>query len=517
MMVDGDAAHALSRLARERWCAANGNRFEISPHGDPWPASVTPDFTDIDVAISRTEPGTDRPQVAEVEALFLDSIDAAEHEIYIENQFVTASTVADRLAKRLRRNKTLEVVIVAPRSHETWFESHTMRNGRIRFWRKVKRAGKDRVRLLYPSVEQGDVETDTMIHSKIMVIDDKFLRVGSANLNHRSMGADTECDLAVEARNKNQRTAITRVRNRLLGEHCGVDEAAVEAALEEHKSLAAVADMLSANGHRLLPIKDGKLDHGTLARAGEEIADPGTPPQFQKIGQHLIAGLHFAPKAVPWSILAGTVLVLALTLAWYFTPLSTMAAPDHVQNILESSSERPWAPAVVIGVFILAGLVAFPVTILIIATAAAFGPWLGILYSVAGALASAALMHFFGQFGHRALGRILGPRWASVRDRLARRGILTVVAVRVVPIAPFTLVNLAAGASSISLRDFLIGTLIGLTPGILAMSFLGSRLVQVLSTPTVTEIAILLASATGWIALAFAAQATVSRYWNRAS
>ncbi len=89
---------------------------------------------------------------------------------------------------------------MAPRSHDSWVERHTMRNGRIRFWRRIHAAGGNRVRLLYPAVEQGGHATDTMIHSKVMVVDDRFLRVGSANMNNRSMGADTECDLAIEAR-----------------------------------------------------------------------------------------------------------------------------------------------------------------------------------------------------------------------------------------------------------------------------------------------------------------------------
>ena len=97
-----------------------------------------------------------------------------------------------------------------------------MRNGRIHFWRAVKKAGGDRVRLMYPHVDDGKDGVPTMIHSKVMVIDDRFLRIGSANINNRSMGADSECDLAIEARNAKERRAIVDIRNRLLGEHCGV-------------------------------------------------------------------------------------------------------------------------------------------------------------------------------------------------------------------------------------------------------------------------------------------------------
>ena len=59
--------------------------------------------------------------------------------IYIENQFLTSPLIADRLADRLHARPELEVVIVAPRSHDSWVEAHTMRNGRIRFWRRIAR------------------------------------------------------------------------------------------------------------------------------------------------------------------------------------------------------------------------------------------------------------------------------------------------------------------------------------------------------------------------------------------
>ena len=242
MMVDGAAAQALAQLARERWCRANGGVPRVEPYGDPWPDTVRADFTDVEVGIARTQPRYDGEEaVREAETLFVDSIDLAERQIYIENQFLSSALIADRLAERLSRCPGLEVVIVAPRSHDSWVERRTMRNGRIRFWRRLSAAGGDRVRLLYPAVDQDGRATDTMIHSKIMVVDDRFLRVGSANMNNRSMGADTECDLAVEARTDREREAVLEIRNRLLGEHCGVTAADVAAFLARHGSLVRAA------------------------------------------------------------------------------------------------------------------------------------------------------------------------------------------------------------------------------------------------------------------------------------
>jgi len=217
MMVDGAAARALGALARERWARATGEHVPPAPSGSPWPREVEPDFTDVEIAIARTLPvDEDQEEVREVEALFYDMIARAERMIYIENQFLTCLPIAKALAQRMHQKPELEVVMVAPHTPDTWLESHTMRNGRIRFLRALQESGVgNRVRLLCPEVRQAERITHTMVHSKVMIVDDALLRIGSANLNNRSMGTDTECDLAIEAQDEGQRHDIATIRARL--------------------------------------------------------------------------------------------------------------------------------------------------------------------------------------------------------------------------------------------------------------------------------------------------------------
>jgi phosphatidylserine/phosphatidylglycerophosphate/cardiolipin synthase-like enzyme/uncharacterized membrane protein YdjX (TVP38/TMEM64 family) len=560
MMVDGEAARALALLARARWCHANGGKPEVWPEGQPWPESVEPDFTDVEVAITRTQPRYHREEeVREAEALFIESIGRAERTIYIENQFMTSGVVASALARRLREQPELEVVMVAPRSHDSFVERRTMRNGRIRFWRTVKAAGGARVRLLYPSIEENGQSTYTMIHSKIMVVDDSFLRVGSANLNNRSMGADTECDLAIEAATDRERTTITRLRNRLLGEHCGVSAEDVAAAVAEQGSLVRVADQLCRNGHCLSPIDDGQPDRTILARLAERVADPARPLRLGRLAGRFLPRLLFhgsrtigrrlakredrraarerevkaarepshndensAQEGILGRagvlVVAALALIVLLTLAWQFTGLKELAQPDRIRELLEGAEGEPWALGLVVGLFLLGGAVAFPVTILILATAAVFGPWWGMLYASAGVAASAGLMFAVGaRFGQEVPKRLLGKRWDRLRDRLQRRGLLAMVALRVVPVAPFSLVNLAAGAGSIRFVDFGLGTLIGMGPGIAAIALMGDRIAKVLANPSAGQIGVLALCVAGWIGLSFGAQAIVSRLGERTS
>ena len=113
-----------------------------------------------------------------------------------------------------------------------------------------------------------------------------------------------------------------------------------------------------------------------------------------------------------------------------------------------------------------------------------FGPWLGPVYTVAGATLSAALTFAIGRhLGRETIRRIAGHRVNELSRRLARRGLLAIVFVRMLPIAPFSIVNVVAGASHIRWFDFLLGTLVGLLPGIVSMTFFVDRAIAALRHP----------------------------------
>jgi phosphatidylserine/phosphatidylglycerophosphate/cardiolipin synthase-like enzyme/uncharacterized membrane protein YdjX (TVP38/TMEM64 family) len=511
MMVDGRAAQALASLARGRWCRAYGTEPELQPAGDPWPPSVLPDFTDVEVGIARTQPGFEQQAaVREVEALFLDSIRSARRSIYIENQFVTSLDIAGQLARRLDECPELEAVVVLPRAYGSWVVSQTLGQERARALRTLERFGKDRVRVVYPAVDDGGKSVDTMVHSKVMVVDDRLLRVGSANLNNRSMAVDTECDLVIEARTDAERAAVLKVRNQLLGDHCGVDADAVSAMLAGHGSLVAVVDRLSSNGHRLRPVEDCEPRDSDLAEALTAILDPKKPLSFPSIWQRV--GGRLSGKIVAASAVAGAIVLF--TLLWHLLP-PEVASRERVQALLSSASESAFAPLLVVATYVVAGVVAFPVLVLIVATAAIFGPWFGFVYAVLGVLASALFTYLIGRWlGRDLLFRALGTRCDRVRKEIDKRGVLAVAAIRLVPVAPFTVVNLMAGACSIAVVDYVAGTLIGMLPGLIVISALGHQVVAMLTTLSARDAAVLALLVLAWLTLVLGAQALVGR-WKR--
>ena len=516
MLVDGRAAMALAGLVRERWAQAACERLlPVRTGTDPWPDTVEPDFRAVDVALSRTEPaGLDRSEIREVKTLFLDMIAAARRFIYIENQFLTCANLAHGLAAALRKRPGLEVLIVVPKTHNSWIGERAMLAGRLRFMEILRAAAPPgRVRVVHPQVVEGEETANVMVHAKLMIVDDRLLRVGSANLCNRSMGTDTECDLTIEVADSTDRRAIRAIRDRLLAEHCGAQPAEIGAVIERTGSLLAAVDAFDGRAHRLVEIADAPAAGEEVFAPVEALADPESPIS--------IAGLIGANGTAPparrrlRAVAKLGVAVAAVTLIlllWRYTALQELTRPSALEGFMAGIAENPLTPVVVILLFVCAGLVGFPVTVLIAATAVSFGAWPGLPYAAAGAMASATVTYGVGSWlGARALRRFLGPRLNRIRRGIARRGILAITTVRLVPIAPFTLVNLVAGALKIPLADYLIGTALGLAPGLLAMSLLGDQLSRILAGPTFFDVGVLIAVVIAWIGLSIALQPLLAR------
>jgi uncharacterized membrane protein YdjX (TVP38/TMEM64 family)/phosphatidylserine/phosphatidylglycerophosphate/cardiolipin synthase-like enzyme len=514
MGVTGEAARVVAELVAERWRAAT---HEVLPSlgalAEPATLAVeTPHFRDVPVAVARTVPSLgEAPEVREVEALFGDMIDAAERAIYIENQFLTCLPIAERLVQRMRARPELEVLVVAPLKHHTWIEHTTMQNGRVRFIDVFRQAGvSDRIALLACEVGGEERREGKMIHAKVMIVDDRLLRVGSANLANRSMGADSECDLVVAADTPEDRKTVRTIRDGLIAEHCGCTAEAVGRAIDQKGSLLAAVDHAGKNC-RLV-----EVDEETSPSAGMEwIADPDRP--LMEIEP--IAGIGGKGRGRrQWRLIAAGALVVAIVLAglaWHYSGAAGLTDPRRLADYLETLPGGMTGALLVAGIFVLAGLVAFPVTLLIGATAIAFGAWPGLPYAALGALASALATYGIGRLiGPEVLRRRMGPRMTRLREAISERGVLAVAGVRLLPVAPFSIVNLIAGAFRIPVVDYTVGTLLGLAPGLVLLTALGDRLLAAIRDPSPWRILLLVAVLVAWGLMSFGLQVLISR-WRR--
>jgi phosphatidylserine/phosphatidylglycerophosphate/cardiolipin synthase-like enzyme/uncharacterized membrane protein YdjX (TVP38/TMEM64 family) len=490
MLVDGDAAAALGELARERWRRATGDVIDapapVRDH-DPWPASLQPLMHNVPVAIARTvaEYAGD-PGVREVEQLYLDSIAAAERFIYIENQYLSAHCIRDALVECLQQKDSLEVVIVMPEKTGGWLEQHTMDVLRSRLVGQLQETGHaERLRLYYPQLTPSS-DTSLMVHAKVMVVDDRLLRVASSNLSNRSMGLDCECDLAVEAEaGSEEQRAITNIRECLLAEHLGAEADVLAEAMHQERSLIKAIESLRGGERTLQPL-DTEVDPQVDQLVPESaLIDPEQPLDSEQIVNHFVPDEH-KPHTARGVILAVLMLaaLLGLAAAWRWTTLGDWLDLDALIGQAEALNAHPATPLLVIPGIALAGSLAVPLTLLVVTAVLAFGPLAGFFYALAGAVLSALLSYLAGRGAGRDLvRRFAGKRLNSVSKKLSQRGILTVVTLRIVPVAPFAVINLVAGASHIRLRDFALGTVLGLLPGLVAIAIFADSFVRSIRDP----------------------------------
>jgi len=186
--------------------------------------------------------------------------------------------------------------------------------------------------------------------------------------------------------------------------------------------------------------------------------------------------LHLSIRALGY--VAGWLVVgSCLALAWHWTPLKGLDI-EMLMRWGQPFSEHAAAPLVIVFAYAAASFVLFPRPLLTLAFIVIFGPWRTALYGISGLLLAAAAAFWFGATHGAGPAQRLAPEGLDVvTARLRRGGIFSVLVIRMLPIAPFTVVNLLAGALQIRFSDFIIGTFLGLLPGTLTTIVVGDRLI----------------------------------------
>ncbi|SDB33587.1 Phosphatidylserine/phosphatidylglycerophosphate/cardiolipin synthase [Desulfonatronum thiosulfatophilum] len=506
MIVDGEPAAALAELCTERWQRAT--RKSIDVHGqnqwDAWPETVQPWFKEVDVAVVRTEPSyKSRQEVREVETLYRDSIRSAQRSIFIENQFFTSTVVCEALEERLREEHGPEVVIILPKEVDGWVGNKFMEFRRVNILKRVLKADvHGRLRLRHPWVGEQP-KHGVMIHAKLMVVDDIFLRIGSSNLSNRSMGMDTECDLAIEASSPEQEAGVRRLRNELLAMHLGFPTDEVDNLTKETGSVVRVVDLLSdperpdSKPRGLGPLEAQEEQFPELVSEAE-IVDPKRPLEIDRLLDIFIPDettQHSWLRAKWLWVVLGVLALVGLAGAWHFTALSDYANREVLAETMAGMA-RGWTiyPLIVLA-YLIGGLVMFPVTVLIGATAILLEPLPAMLTAFAGTQVSAIVLYFAGmKLGRERIQSMAGSRLNRISKHLAKHGMLSVTLIRILPVAPYTIVNIVAGASHIRFVHYVFGTLLGMTPGILAVTIFTDRLLAFLRQPDLSNVLIMIAA-----------------------
>ena len=278
--LEGPVAAALGEHARDRWKRAGGAMLTpIVGQTDCWPKGLEPDFTDVQVSIARSSPPwRGEEPVLEIERLYLDQIAAARRFLYAESQYFASRRIAEAIARRLKEPDGPEIVIVNPVTAHGWLEPIAMDTARARLCEALRRIDTHhRLRLYQPFTAGGE---PIYVHAKILIVDDRILRVGSSNMNNRSMRLDTECDVAIDTAldgNSACSARIREVRDGLIAEHLGLDVEVVSERIDREGSLIGAIEALRGAGKTLRPYEPEALSSISEWLADNEVLDPEGP------------------------------------------------------------------------------------------------------------------------------------------------------------------------------------------------------------------------------------------------
>lgn len=284
MMLEGDAAHQLGLLSRERWKRAGGSALAAveAPPDSLWPDDLPVQFENVEIGIARTCAKYDgNREVREIEHLLLEQIRSARKFIYSENQYFTAPKIAEAISARLQEDDPPEIVLIQPDAADGWLEQQAMDHARNCLLHSIAHVDhKQRFAMFVPYTG----ETKIYVHAKLTIFDDQVLRIGSANWNNRSLGLDSECDVFIDCArpgNAHACEAIAALRCSLLAEHCGLDEREVARLLAADPSMlnliAAYGGSNARQLRRFVPPEVGAIEE-TLA--GSQLLDPERPEEM---------------------------------------------------------------------------------------------------------------------------------------------------------------------------------------------------------------------------------------------
>ncbi len=480
MAVTGAAARALDELCRKRWERATK---ETAPWGEAalvnkvWPSCLALDFENTKAVFALTySEYKEYPAITQIEELHLDVLAAAEHYIYIENQYLSSYPIANALIQRLGEPDGPEITIILTQKTGGLFEEGTLGLIRDRLLEKLVAADvHGRLGAFYPHVaDNSGNESQVYVHAKALICDDRVVMVGSANLSNRSMKVDSEVMLALGL---DEATPMAPgLLRRLLAVHLAKSEDEIQSSLEATESInKTIRQLREGNLHKLRDLDCKRLGLVWRKLADSKLLDPDEPVSLGYWWRKSVSSEGESSPSSHWiryaKIAVGIVVVLligyGLNEAW-----GDLIDKDSVETFFQKLDQSPWEFPLFLGSFIVAGLTGISINVLLVAATLVIGPWMGFVYGFSGSLLSALAGFGLGQsVGQPTLERFFQSYIRQLKRKIRDRGVISIALLRLLPIAPFVVVNLAAGISGMKLRTFVAGSCLGMLPGMLGVVF----------------------------------------------
>ncbi len=348
---------------------------------------------------------------------------------------------------------------------------------------------------IYYPVVPGMLDGDMVIHSKVLIVDDRFIHIGSSNLTNRSMGLDTECDLAIETNGDSDVSGkISLFRNELLAEHLGVSIEVVDQNIKESNSLLRTVEKLRNSDRALKPLDSEAPEWLEIIAPALNVVDPEKPIDPSAMIQWSVPDQKESiGKTSYWKFLFFILCLVGLGAAWQWGPLGEWITTDTLAHWGSQIRSSTAAPLIIPAAFIIGGLLMCPLTLMIAATALVFDPVHSLIYAFEGSLAAAVANYAIGRvLGRKTLRTVAGSWLDRITRRLREKGLMAITTLRLIPIAPFSIVNIVMGTCRIHFIHYIVGTLIGLAPGIISITIFAGSLLEVFHNPGIRNLAFLI-------------------------
>ena len=188
-----------------------------------------------------------------------------------------------------------------------------------------------------------------------------------------------------------------------------------------------------------------------------------------------------------WILIGAAAALAALAAAWHWTPLADYLSAHEIRGWARALRRDPWAPAALVLAYTPASLVMFPTPLLTLFAVIAFGAWAGGSYALGGIMLSACALYAIGRFvRYERLRKFASRRGVDTARDLAREhGILTVIAANLMPVPPFGVQCIAAGAVRMKFWEFALGNLISRAPGVIVAALFARELLAALDDESV--------------------------------
>ena len=498
-VLTGEVVSAMSEIVQRRWERATGSTLSLPVCNEGlWPPSAPVHFKNIQVQISRTMPPyLGEKNVDEIELQFLKLIATARECLYIENQYFSSEKLANAIAARLMEERGPEIIMMMPLRYSGWFESRSVGAIQATFVGRLRALAKPgKFCALSPITGHPPASQHIHVHAKVVVRDDSAFVVGSANFNNRSLGLDSECNLLFlpGEGNAENRVAILRQRNALLAEHlgCSVDE--FELALARHASVIAALNSIEPRNKSVVPALEVPGRFSNLVKPIAVFFDPSSPMPLEVASHALMPGRFRHRIFHSWAILLIALLVTG-TLLFGLGMLgvwNTFFSSFFSNLALSIPSDVDFVQGARLLVFILSAVLALflfvPFHLVVFAVAWFFSFWQTIGIVLFSGMVVALLCYFAGaQIGKERVFNLFSPRLGKLRHKKILRsfGVFTVAWLRIMPVAPFSVLSMATGACGVSFLSFFWGTFLGMLPAVFLITQFVQLVSQLLGNPTV--------------------------------